>query len=482
MRRLILSLIVVLVLPWAADAACTGASPRWASSADQSSLCGCIKGATPGDTIIVTGNETWTTGCEFTRGVHLVGVGNPTITGKVSMFYWNFNAAAMTAHDVLSVVGFTLDGDNGTDVQLGYKGLIQLGYSAAADYVTAIILDNTFKNTTSKAVGLKGRVHGVAARNTIDRVYIPFGLYGGEQISWDKDTQAYGDANQFYFEDNLIQYSSSWPGSTRAVAGGNGGQGVIRYNDWNMRKDGTYGDELWELHGLQPMAKSDGSACTLASPPNCDPTYPSCYSYSILSAEWYGNDTYNVKTGNEWMQVRGGWNLFFNNRYAAVTGSTYGIRYAQYSCDGCQQYTAYGPFVMHIANTYIWNNFDQGTRKVMTKRDDYCADYAIGFPYTITEDRDYWNDKYATFNGTSGVGCGTLAARPATCTTGVGYWATNQSCTDLTGMVGRNPSTPISGTLYKCTDTNTWTSYYTPYTYPHPLTVAPAAPTSARVK
>jgi hypothetical protein len=26
-----------------------------------------------------------------------------------------------------------------------------------------------------------------------------------------------------------------------------------------------------------------------------------------------------------------------------------------------------------------------------------------------------------------------------------------------------------SGLLYKCTATDTWTLYYTPYTYPHPL-------------
>lgn len=67
------------------------------------------------------------------------------------------------------------------------------------------------------------------------------------------------------------------------------------------------------------------------------------------------------------------------------------------------------------------------------------------------------------FNGSSGMGHGTNANKPTSCTTGVGYWATDQS------------------ELYLCTATNTWTASYTPYTYPHPLTTGtapdpPAAP------
>ncbi len=126
------------------------------------------------------------------------------------------------------------------------------------------------------------------------------------------------------------------------------------------------------------------------------------------------------------------------------------------------------PSVQSSAPVYGWGNLDGANIKPISI-DAASTDH-------IKEARDVFMQRTAAFDGTiesvgtdSGVGCGTLANRPTTCTTGVGYWATSQSCSDLTGMVGVAPQTPIAGTLYKCTATDIWESYYTPYTYPHPL-------------
>lgn len=94
----------------------------------------------------------------------------------------------------------------------------------------------------------------------------------------------------------------------------------------------------------------------------------------------------------------------------------------------------------------------------------------------ITQNQDFYgwcdstsNSGCSSFNGTVGVGSGTLSARPSTCTTGVGYWATDQGNWNRSGSGGQ-------GQLYVCTATNTWTLYYTPYTYPHPLTASSGTP------
>jgi hypothetical protein len=79
----------------------------------------------------------------------------------------------------------------------------------------------------------------------------------------------------------------------------------------------------------------------------------------------------------------------------------------------------------------------------------------------LTQNVDFYTYT-SSFTGAAGVGSGTMAARPSTCTTGVAYWDTSEGTW--------NNGTANSGELDECTATNTWTNgAYVPYTYPHPL-------------
>jgi hypothetical protein len=81
----------------------------------------------------------------------------------------------------------------------------------------------------------------------------------------------------------------------------------------------------------------------------------------------------------------------------------------------------------------------------------------------LFQNSDYYLNQTSSCTGTqtTGVCSGTLASRATNCTTGVGYWATDQGSWNTSGSGGQ-------GELFKCTSTNTWTLYYTPYTYPNP--------------
>lgn len=127
----------------------------------------------------------------------------------------------------------------------------------------------------------------------------------------------------------------------------------------------------------------------------------------------------------------------------------------------------------HYMPIYVWNNYwsDDNSQVLLNVGDgsygspDYFAQHMVA-------NRDWFNSVSAMaqtsatspFNGTTGMGFGTLARRPTTCTTstetafgagagGVGYFATDSGA---------------QGTLYTCSATNTWSVYYQPFTYPYP--------------
>lgn len=120
----------------------------------------------------------------------------------------------------------------------------------------------------------------------------------------------------------------------------------------------------------------------------------------------------------------------------------------------------------NTVQTLFHGNVNSDTLRTIANRDWY-TDGSNGTPVTQT-------NPTTPFNGASGIGIGTLANRPTTCTPHVGYWATDQGSWNQSGSGGQ-------GELFACSATNTWTLFYTPYTYPHPLTNPISVPVNGSV-
>jgi hypothetical protein len=122
-----------------------------------------------------------------------------------------------------------------------------------------------------------------------------------------------------------------------------------------------------------------------------------------------------------------------------------------------------------MAPMYAWNNYFTDT---LAKADlVYENPGGYGTEHFVAN-RDYYNavskdaqtSSSAPFDGTTGMGFGTLARRPATCT------PTSEAADAGYGGVGYFDTD--TNTLYHCSATDTWAVQYQPYTYPHPLTLA----------
>lgn len=240
-----------------------------------------------------------------------------------------------------------------------------------------------------------------------------------------------GANNYLYFEDNVWIHVDGT--SDSALSDGQfSGRYAFRYNEFRN----FYSTALFDLHGHGPQMDS-------------------CF-----GAELYGNRT--IPNGNALCTLlgqRGGRSLCFNNSeqgkapYMKAYGGEAGTKADQVEC------------LQMINHSYWWGN-----------RADYSGSLGSSL---VTPDVNTicgtdnhpqaGRDIMTPTSSPAFISAGTLANRPTNPVVNQGYWATNQSVTDLTGMVGCNPATPISGILYVCLSAGVWTEYFTPYAYPHPL-------------
>lgn len=515
MRKIIIALIVLILFPvllhaygtCGTSAGCptTSGQTKWtAASTSYADVNYCVNTcAARGDTVNVpAGSATWSSQLSLTKAISLVGAGaaNTIITSGGSSGSWQIrfdpSDPPADADVLMRITGFTFD----------LRGGVQWMRCrhTTTDTLNKVRIDhNTFLPTTERVFETIGRYHGVFDNNTITSqagcvsiadasATFQFSNHLGS-ASWNThSSDSTGTAVNMYIEDNVVDIPCT-TGFEKFLVTTMGNGAVMRYNTLSMDRDAFgYGGDT---HGAQPGP-----------------------SYAAKGVEVYGNKFTLEGTGNfDMFYLRGGKSMVFLNRAifehpGRATSITMYEGYSNYNvgattstpCDSGHLYgttstCAANGMYQHPHDTYIWGNkYGYGGTQTTAGVSNYwsynpsphcssgcsysespCTHTISGRTYkngakTLRENIDYFKDNTSCTGGTgatcsSGIGVGALADRPQYCTTGTGYWATTQSYADLTDYVGRNPTTPLNGTLYRCVTTDNWQTYYTPYAYPHPL-------------
>lgn len=475
------------VIPSGAQAACTGSGTSWSCTAGSSGadVNSALSSATDGATItLAAGSYSWGSTLKFSvsKGATVMCAtkGACTVSMKGPLWQWaNFGSSSK----LYRISGFVFNG-----VSPYFIWLYSTGSGAAT--LTQLRFDNNVVNVASSAsdivtfgevTGLNTTIQGVIDHNTFRTTtgntrWLVMYSQSGSAGAWPMDR--IGTANNLFVEDNTFD-DQCMVNAGNAALDTDGGPHtwVVRHNTFiNSRIEhhgyywsfpGPANSEVYNNNYTHNCGQIDGS-------------------YSIKhqgSGEWivFSNTVtatggkgaahilQNYRSFYDFADQCNGSNSEDSNRSPTATNQGYPCK-RQPGRNAAAQ----------LRPQYYWNNrWGDGTAITVNISCPNQGTMPVYCPQHIQANRDYYQGGVAPqtsptspFNGTGGTGFGTLANRPATCTTGaeagggVAYWATDTS------------------TLYRCSATNTWTAYYRPYVYPHPLVQdgsAPSPPTSLRI-
>lgn len=443
---------------------CTGASPTWtAANPSHTEISACIALASSGDTIIVpAGSATWVSGISLASNKLLTLKGAGATSTVIS--HGAITAISMVGAHRVTGMGFKLTNSGGVHINVRGQGW-RIDHCEFNNLVgtSQYSIQATGQNMEVPPTGLIDNNKFVEGRIDVN------GMMSFLKIStlWASDP-VIGTKDQVYIEDNtfhkaVVSYGNVIDSSRGAsfVARYNTVSGTTQFQAHGLQDDRERGTKSWEVYGNKFTSIGES-------------TFSSIFMRSGTGIIAYNqSDNYQYSVGFDDRRA-------INSGSFPTIGACDGNSYADGNTTGqsgwpCRDQIGRGK----DASLWTANTVNPAPAQasspayLFANRQGTSAGTVISHNNTgnwIKADRDYYTHS-ESFNGTSGVGCGTLANRPASCTPGVAYWATNQSCTNLTGMVGANPATSVTGKLYKCDEHGQWevNPYYTPYTYPHPL-------------
>lgn len=360
---------------------------------------------------------------------------------------------------------------------------------------------NHFKFITAVVCTLDGPMEGVIDHNFFQMVNPSTnngckiqGDSGGHlgDVEWSQATQ-FGTIHFIFFEDNV--FSGGVPEDCRF-----GGRFVARHNTLTWPVTGSPAGGGWQGHATG-SAGNDGRSCrafesylNTFTGQSSNPNFTSEFSDGGPQLTW-GNTIVGMQHNLYFVNDRGnngtytqsatpaGWGYCGTNFNG--TGSNWDQNVAPTNGYACidQVGRGIGDLLTGVPPTKVNSTTGTIAWPNQAREPDYSwlenwttpsggsgngflgvIDPAGG---TIVNNRDFYFQCDANnptcpgvFNGSVGVGTGPFAARPLACTAGpgstpgVGFWDTTNSILWVCTVTG-NPGT--------------WTNYYTPFTYPHPL-------------
>lgn len=491
-----LALILIPVHVWASCSNCTTSSASCTSGTTVAQVNTCLGSLPDGGTVnFSAGSYTWNGEIKLRNGygVSLIGAGSATT--NVNIANGTISLTGATVDKPYRISGFRFYGATPILIWM-YPSH---GYSLTGFRIDHNIFDSldpggalsSFAMLFGSSGGYGGSMTGLIDNNTFtgnDNFMGAKFLGAGDSTTWPSSPK--GTSSNFFMEDNIFSFTGVTNLSLGCIDIWNSTSLVFRHNTITNCLTTSHGT----IHGGGPYSIE---------------FYNNSLTRTASSGGW--------ETGTRLFHHQGsGEFISFNNTFTGVgtkASNAMGMtHYRSYlpedsalgypagtwvRCDGNNTNTGlykdgntspkgtyYGYPCWHqpgrtgngatgagtLSPMYIWNNkWSDTNAKVDMVVEDVGATTPPAASTHIVANRDYYNAVSASaqsnattpFNGTTGMGFGTLANRPTTCTTnslesggGVGYFATDQGA---------------QGTLYRCSATNTWTVQYMPYTYPHPL-------------
>lgn len=502
MRKLLLISVAVLLWCASALAACTGSSPTWTTTPDQTSFHTCLLGITAGDTInISSGSATWSGAETLTKLVFINGAGGTNTQLTSATFIYQASARVTGIDFIWNSNNYTFQVQGVVIWRFDHNVVT---YNAGSDMALV------FGQTGTPAEGLidhntitYGRIVTIGDCTPYNGTTCTAGLNRwAEPLGWGSTHYVYVEANTISFPDG------STGGFLNNIDGNYGARYVYRFNNvlngrvemHSLQGDYQRAMRSWEVYdnnetsngtpGFRPFLvrggtgllfdnTSDGGQLNNVINADNDRSYEGSIGCQVTNFNMCG------QTQPSWPTNCSGTTGWISNSAGTspIDGNTSGQfgwacrdqigestdvslwpdngSHTGYSLVSVPAQTKQPAFFFH-------NTQPGGEIPVTIDCDSSGPDCSIQTSFHIIQNRDYYLINASPgSNQTTGVARGTFASIPTSCTNGVAYWATDRGSWNT--LLAAN----TSGQLYVCNPTgstpNTYALYYTPCTYPMPV-------------